>query len=80
MYWVFYTSEDGDTSFQVLNRNELQLRLNENYWGETEQVRFLAINKSMGDVHILPTHAGVIIIKGELVVPKAKKFVTTWDV
>jgi hypothetical protein len=71
-YFVIYSSEDGEVSVERLSKEDLEKRLNENYWGDKP--------KFLSESDDLAYNAGLMIIKGELVTPQPKKVVEEWDV
>lgn len=71
-YFVINTSEDGDVSLSVLTKEELEGRLNEDYWGRP---KFL--DASDRD---LREEDGLIIIRGKSIQPKPRTTVKEWEV
>lgn len=71
-YFAIYSSEDGDISVTRLSKEELEARLDEDYWGGG--LKFL----TAGDD--IEANTGLMIIKGEQVIPKPKKVVEAWEV
>lgn len=72
-YTVLYCSEDGGHSLEVLDKARLEEKLNESYWGDCE-VRVITPNQHID----LSSCAGLFIIKGVPVQPKAEEKVTKW--
>jgi hypothetical protein len=72
-YFVISCSEDGDVSLDILAKDELERRLNENYWGEEPE--FLTPTDGVD----LRERSGLYIIKGSWASPKAKMAVKEWD-
>ena len=79
-YFVIRCSEDGDVSLELLRKEELNKRLNSDYWGATNEQDDLARELKFGDYFDLTERAGMIIIKGRAVQPIARQRVTDWDV
>lgn len=75
MYYVITTSEDGDVSFQALDKETLLQRLNEGYWGNC-----LIKQIKPGECHDVRERTGIYIITGELVLPKPKTRVVEWEI
>jgi len=75
-YYVITTSEDGDVSISVMDKETLQARLKEKYWGRVP-IRRLDKNVLFFD---LRNEAGVIIIRGESILPKPVQVVTEWEI
>lgn len=80
MYFVIRTSEDGEPSISVMNKDELVEELTPNKYGEADI--------PIKDVHVKPpqrytdlcAQSGIYIIKGELVIPEPKNVVKTFEV
>ncbi len=80
MYFIISTCEDGEPRISVMEKEELV----ENLTPDEDGVADLPIE----DVHVtlpqrrtdLCAKAGTYIIKGELVIPKPKKVVKTFEV
>lgn len=70
-YFVLYASEDGEKSIECLTKEELENRLDEDYWGE---VNFLSADCD------LDGSVGLLIIKGEQINPQAAEVVKKWKV
>lgn len=73
-YTVIWTSEDGDVRAEVMSENELLKRLNERYWGDVE----IRTADSLDDDGDLRQRKGLIILKGEPIVPTTKQVVTEY--
>lgn len=73
-YFVLSSTEDGMT-ISILNKESLETRLAEKYWGEDIEIFTSAPDK---DPMYWP--AGLLIIKGEVIVPKAVEVVTKFEV
>jgi len=71
-YFVIRSNDEGEVSVAQMDRNELETRLNEYYWGD--DVQFL------NPADDLRYNSGLIIIKGEVVRPKARQVVQEWEV
>lgn len=69
-YIVIYCSEDGDKGIESYSEEELEARLNENYWGKN--VKFGTADEN------LDMFVGIIIIKGNTIIPKAKEVITKY--
>lgn len=72
-YFVVYNGE-GDTTVEMLRKDQLITRLNEKYYGDREFVEKITerdTNYWGGDL---------LIIKGNIVVPKAKKVIIEHEV
>ena len=65
-YFVIHATEDGDVHITPLSKDELEARLNDQYWGDA---------KIFDCVPDLALNAGLIIVKGEVVVPRSVKVV-----
>lgn len=74
-YFVI-SNGDGDTYISMISKEELLIRLNENYWGE--DVVFFDEMPSQRDTNYWGEK--VLIIKGEVAVPKAKEVITSYDI
>lgn len=72
-YYIIYNS-DGDTDVEELTRQELLERLNAEEYGDVDFLDW--INDSNPNYW----EGKLLIIKGEIVVPKEKKTVTGWDI
>lgn len=77
-YFVIHTSEDG-ASFEQLDEDTLIERLNESYWGSDEEVWTPAKLAKTPHLDLSETSC-LIIIRGEVIVPKPEKVVETWSV
>lgn len=83
LYYIITTGPDGP-NLNVMTKAQLEKALNENYWGSSP----VFIDATMG------THAdlaagfsdhdehgqAILIIKGGIVLPSAKRVVETWEV
>ena len=73
-YFVISNSE-GDTTITPVRKKELLERINEHYWGRREYLSEIPQERDTnywGD--------GVLIIKGEVVVPTAKEKVIEYEI
>lgn len=71
-YVVIYHSEDGNFSIESLGKEELEEKLNENYWGPNKLLNELISWGSYGQ-------PGLLILKAQLVVPKPVKVVEKYS-
>lgn len=78
MYFVLHSGEDGP-SFEQLDEATLIKRLNEHYWGNTDQV-WTPEQLTKTPRLDLSERSCMIIIHGEVIVPKPEKIVETWRV
>lgn len=77
-YFAIYTSEDGDVTISEFTKEELERNLNEKAWGEDIQMLAKTGGKLKGlDLRNL---AGLLIIKGEIILPKPQEVVTKYGV
>lgn len=74
-YFVIYTDKDGDVSLEIMRKDTLEHRLNENYWGANVYLKSLPDQEH--DLQGLP---GLIIIEGSLIVPEIVETVTKWQI
>jgi hypothetical protein len=74
-YYVIHTSEDGEPSLEVLSKEELVERLDDDHYGDSLNIQPL-IPKRID----LSAHAGTYIIRGQRVVPHAVEKVKRWEV
>lgn len=70
-YFVLYVTEDGDVFFELYEADALESHLNEHYWGEDVTIR----NSADGDV-MMGHGNSLLIVKGEIIVPKERTVVT----
>jgi hypothetical protein len=77
MYFVIHNSEDGEASVHQMGAEELQNKLKADYWGTGK--RFLSSDDTFS---CDPNYWGgkLLIIKGEIIVPKPKQTVTEYEV
>lgn len=73
--FVLYCSEHGDHYLNQMTEAQLEKKLNDEDWGQ--DVQFL--DPSVPGFR-LEQAVGIIIIKGEVVVPKPMRQVTQWKV
>ena len=73
-YFVIYNDE-GDTGVEVLSKAELEKRLDEHWYGESPQFFYGTPEES--DTNYWG--GGILVIKGEIVTPRAKQVVTAWE-
>lgn len=71
-YFVIYSSEDGKVRVNRFSKEELENRLNKNYWGDDP--------KFLSEKDDLAYSVGLMIIKGDLIAPQPKKVVEQWGV
>lgn len=74
MYFIFSVSEDGDCSCECITKEKTIERLNEDYYGQPE-----IYDKIPWDLDMQSGPAGLIIIKGKIVVPKPIKTVESYN-
>ena len=72
MTYFVINNSDGDTRIRALTREELLEKLGENFWGDVDFVKHLALDVAM-DTNYL--NGNVLIIEGEIVIPKPVKVV-----
>lgn len=70
--WVLSCGEDGDKKLDRMTKADLCDRLEENWWGS--DVRIAQPNEKID----LDRFVGIIIIDGDIVVPKAVEKVTRY--
>jgi hypothetical protein len=75
MSYITIHNGEGDTIVNHLSKGELLKRLKENYWGE--DIKFLG-NLPNGDTNYWGCN--LLIIKGEIVTPKAVEKVVEYDI
>lgn len=74
-YIVMKYNEDGDApSVTNMSADELREKLKENYWGE--RPTFAQPGQNVNGDH---SGAVLVIIKGEIVVPKPVQVATEWE-
>lgn len=71
-YFVFSFSEDGDVSVRRFTKDDLEAKLNEEYWGPSPT--FLDANSNFEN------ESGLLIIKGERIAPGPVETVKRWGV
>ena len=71
-YFVVRFSEDGDVRVSCFAKEELESKLNEEYWGSNP--RFLDMNANFEN------DSGLMVIKGTLVTPGPVETVKRWGV
>jgi len=76
MYYVIQNS-DGDTRVDCITENVLKERLAEQYWGNIGFVDMNQLNKN-NDTNYWGEN--IMIIKGDIVIPKEKSVVIEYDV
>lgn len=76
-YFIIHNSEDGEVSVHQMDAEELQKKLKEDYWGTGK--KFILPN-DIFDCD--PNYWGgkLLIIKGEIIVPKAKQTIIEYEV
>lgn len=72
-YFVIHGNEDGEPTIERLTKLQLELRLNDNYYGSPKIYPELQARD-------LINLDGLIIIKGETVMPRAAVKVEKWEV
>lgn len=78
-YVIVVSSSDGDVTIQRLTREQLSQRLKEHYWGN--EPRFLAVaDFGQSDWLDLTARGGIVIIDGDVIVPKPKQVVVEYEV
>lgn len=75
-YFVIRGSEDGDASISAHTAEDLNKKLAEGYWGEAGPKWATALPGF--DIREFSPYG--VIIKGEIVVPKAVDVVKSWEV
>lgn len=72
--YIVVSNSDGDLRFEQVEKEELLERVADNYYGTKEFV----MNLKESD----PNYWGdkIMIIKGEVVVPKPKKIIDSFDI
>lgn len=77
LYYIISTGPDG-AHLTVMTKAKLEKALAEDYWGsDVLSKRLLAGNQT--DTDLMAT-SGLLIIKGQSVVPRPKQVVETWEV
>ena len=73
MYFVIHNS-DGETTVEKMSKEKLLERINDEHYGKVEFIDGIGNNDTnyWGD--------DILIIRGEIVVPKPKKIVETYDI
>ncbi len=80
MYFIISTSEDGEPSLRVIEKEELIKDLTPHSDGHADlPIKEVYVELPQGYTD-LSARAGTYIIKGELVVPKPKKVVETFEI
>lgn len=74
-YFVIDTSADGDHYIEALTKEQLAGRLNNHDWGDDP--KFL---DGLPEFNMNYWGNSTLIIKGEIVVPKAKEKITIYEV
>lgn len=72
-YFVILNSE-GDTRVEELTKTKLISRLNESYYADIEFI------EKIGEKDTNYWGNGMLIIKGEIVVPSPKETVVNWEI
>lgn len=73
IYAVIHSGE-GDVTVKFLVESELLKHLNENYWG---QDRVFTSKDLVGGLN-LTERSGLLILRGEVVIPTPEKIVERW--
>jgi len=73
-YFVICQDDDGEVFVDKLTKEQLLEHLNEYYWGDSE------IFSDLPDFDLAAWHSGLLIIKGEIVVPRAVEKITSFEV
>ncbi len=76
-YFLISTNEDGDHYVEALTEKELLDRLNGGYYGDDDPPVF---EESLPDYNMAYWPDSCLIIKGEIVVPKAKEVTTVYEI
>jgi hypothetical protein len=71
-YYVIYANEDGEVRLSVHTKSDLLKKLDEQNWGTNYIAR--------SDQFDLSSISGVIIIKGQQIIPQPKQVVESWDI
>lgn len=66
-YFVIHATEDGEVYINKYLKEDLEKKLDEHYWGD--------VVKIFGLIPDLSRESGLLIIKGEIVVPAAVEVV-----
>lgn len=80
--YIVVSVGDG-ASIERLTKEKLMERLNERWWGDARVLDVETFERMFGRagsgaIDLMET-TGLFIIKGDLVVPKPKKVVETWE-
>jgi len=78
MYFVIAVSEDGDASVRGLSESELLAKLTPDQDGEAELDGAKAMPE-IKDVDPMYWEDSFLIIRGEVIVPKPRQVVSTWE-
>ena len=74
MYYIIHCSEDGEISVSEFTEEKLLVELNDDYWGTNGFIEKIdSDNPQEWDADKL------LIIKGEIIKPKPKKIVDTYE-
>jgi hypothetical protein len=76
MHYFVIRNSDGDTTVEQLSADTLKSRLAEGYWGETPDLMGSITNE---DTNYWPER-GLLIIRGDVFVPRPVARVTEWEV
>ena len=76
IYVVVRRNEDGEVTVSTMSQSELEAKLNEDYWGNVTWIGGTAEN----DPQCWPGDNVGMIVRGEIVKPKAVTEVTKWSV
>ncbi len=81
MTYIVITSSDGEFSIKTMNKETLEERLNDEYYGdETYPANFIKLEDLKENPCPYWSHQDVLIIKGDAVEPKQKEVITKWEV
>ena len=74
MYFLIHCSEDGDVSVDKYEKDALLLAIKENYYGD------IGFFDKMPDGGVMYWGNRVLIIKGEIVIPKPVEVVKKYEI
>ncbi len=75
-YYVIISSEDGEPSVKEMTKEQVLKMFVPNEYGDYYYGKREALSELPGDIS---NFDGVVIIKGEIVVPKPRKVVTEYE-
>lgn len=79
LYFVIGSLQDGTVSMLSFTKEELEEYLNSEDFGISTKVYTVDENGQFPSTN-LRDNPGLYIIKGQMVVPKPKQVVTTWEI